>query len=181
LGVEAISSVRPDGSAVERSIRGGLFAVVAAPDGPAIESLASYGEIVGMIVGKRSRQAKIYRPQHFVGHEVPYGVARMMVYKSPVGAPIGRISEVVAAAKKTLKPGTLLDGEGGYTVYGLIERADIARAQNLVPIGLTQGAEVLREVPEDGMITYADVRLPESFVLHLRQLQDSRFPLSRES
>ena len=172
--VEAISSARPDGSPVERSIRGGLFAVVAAPDGPAIESLASYGEITGMIVGQRSKQAMIYRPQHFVGHEVPYGIARMMVYKTSIGAPIGRISEVVAAAKKTLKAGTILDGEGGYTVYGLIEKTSIARDQSLVPIGLTQGAEVIRDIPEDGMITYADVRLPDSFALRLRKQQDSR-------
>jgi predicted homoserine dehydrogenase-like protein len=171
--VEAISSAHPDGSAVERSIRGGLFAVVAAPDGPAIESLASYGEITGMIVGQRSRQAMIYRPQHFVGHEVPFGIARMMVYKTSIGAPIGRISEVVAVAKKPLKAGTILDGEGGYTVYGLIERAGIARDQTLVPIGLTQGAEVIRDIPEDGMVTHADVRLPESFVLGLRKRQDS--------
>lgn len=172
--VEAISSAHPDGSSVDRSIRGGLFAVVSAPDGPAIESLASYGEITGMIVGQRSKQAMIYRPQHFVGHEVPYGIARMMLYRTSIGAPIGRISEVVAVAKKKLKPGTILDGEGGYTAYGLIEKAGIARDQNLVPIGLTQGAEVIREIPEDGMITYADVRLAESFVLRLRKLQDSR-------
>ena len=171
--VEAISSARPDGSAVERSIRGGLFAVVAAPDGPAIESLASYGEITGMIVGQRSKQAMIYRPQHFVGHEVPYGIARMMLYNTSIGAPLGRISEVVAAAKKPLKAGTILDGEGGYTVYGLIEKAGIARDQSLVPIGLTQWAEVIRDIPEDGMVTYADVRLPESFALDLRKRQDS--------
>ena len=127
-----------------------------------------------MIVGQRSRQAMIYRPQHFVGHEVPYGIARMMVYKTSIGAPIGRISEVVAAAKRTLKAGTILDGEGGYTVYGLIEKTSIARDQSLVPIGLTQGAEVIRDIPEDGMITYADVRLPESFALRLKTLQDSR-------
>ena len=172
--VEAVSSVRRDGSPVERSIRGGVFAVLAAPDGAAIESLASYGEIIGMIIGKQSGQAMVYRPQHFVGHEVPYGIAKMMVHKTPIGVPIGRIAEVVAAAKKRLAPGSILDGEGGYCVYGLIEKAEIARAQNLVPIGLTQGAEVIREIPEDGMVTYENVRLPESFALDLRRRQDSR-------
>ena len=172
--VEAVSSVRRDGSPVERSIRGGVFAVLAAPDGPAIESLASYGEIIGMIIGKQSGQAMVYRPQHFVGHEVPYGIAKMMVHNTAIAAPIGHIAEVVAAAKKTLAPGTILDGEGGYTVYGLIEKAHVARAQNLVPVGLTQGAEVIREIPEDGMITYDNVRLPESFALRLRRRQDSR-------
>lgn len=116
----------------------------------------------------------VYRPQHFVGHEVPYGIAKMMLYKTSIAAPTGRISEVVAAAKKKLKAGTILDGEGGYTVYGLIEKAGIAKGQNLVPIGLTQGAEVIRDISEDDMITYADVRLPESFALRLRKQQDSQ-------
>ncbi len=116
----------------------------------------------------------IYRPQHFVGHEVPYGIARMMLDGSPVCAPIGRTSEVVAVAKKVLKAGTILDGEGGYTVYGLIERASIATAQKLLPIGLTQQAEIVREVPEDGVLTYDDVKLPESFALHVRRLQDAQ-------
>ena len=173
--VEVVSSVDRDGRSVERNIRGGLFAVISAPEGPAIDSLASYGEIIGMIVGQRSKQAMIYRPQHFVGHEVPYGIAKMMLDRTAVCAPIGRISEVVAVAKTVLKPGTFLDGEGGYTVYGLIEKAAIARQQRCLPIGLTQGAELLREIPEDGIVTYDDVKLPETFALHLRKLQDSQF------
>jgi len=175
--VEAISWAHPDGTRVDRHLRGGLFAVVASPDGPAIDSLASYGEmgeIIGMIIGKRSKQAMIYRPQHFCGYEVPYGIAKMMLYKRSIGAPVGWVSEVVAAAKKKLKPGTVLDGEGGYCVYGLIERADIARNQKLVPLGLTRGAEVIREIPEDGMVTYDNVQVPDSFALHLRKRQDSR-------
>lgn len=174
--VEAVSSLYPDGRSVERSIRGGMYAVVADMDGHAIESLASYGEIIGMIIGKRSKHAMVYRPQHFVGHEAPFGIARMKLYGASTGAPIGRFSEVVTAAKKPLKPGMRLDGEGGYTVYGVLEQASIARAQNLVPIGLTQGAEVIREVPEASLITYDDVRLPDSFALSLRQRQDASRP-----
>ena len=172
--VEAISSMSLDGSYVERSIRGGLYAVVDGMTPFPAESLGSYGEIIGMIIGKKSKHAMIYRPQHFVGHEVPIGIARMMLYGESCGAPIGQISEVVAAAKKNLKPGTILDGEGGYTVYGLIENADTAKAENLVPIGLTQGAEVIGEIPEGGMITYDNVELPDSFAMTLRRLQDAQ-------
>ncbi len=172
--VEVVSSAHPNGTSVQRSIRGGLYAVIASPDGPAIESLASYGEIIGMIIGPRSEQAMIFRPQHFVGHEVPYGIAKMMLDGVAVCAPIGRYAEVVAVAKKTLKPGTVLDGEGGYTVYGLIERASVATEDKLLPIGLTQGAEIVREIPEDGVLTYDDVKLPETFALHLRKLQDAQ-------
>lgn len=171
--VEAISSMYPDGSYVERSIRGGMYAVVDGMSPFPVESLESYGEIIGMIIGKKSKHAMIYRPQHFVGHEVPIGIARMMLYGESCGAPIGRISEVVSAAKKNLKPGMVLDGEGGYTTYGLLETAEAARAENLLPMGLTQGAEVIHEIPEGGVITYDDVRLPDSFALKLRRLQDS--------
>lgn len=171
--VEAISAIHPDGSFVERSIRGGLYAVIEGMTPFPVESLGSYGEIIGMIIGKKSKQAMIYRPQHFVGHEVPISIARMLLYGESTGAPIGHLSEVVAAAKKNLKSGTILDGEGGYTVYGIIEKADVARAERLLPVGLTEGAEVVHEIPEDGMITYDNVRLRESFTLNLRRLQDS--------
>jgi predicted homoserine dehydrogenase-like protein len=171
--VEVISAIHPDETFVERSIRGGMYAVVEGMTPFPVESLESYGEIIGMITGKKSKHAMIYRPQHFVGHEVPIGIAKMMVYGESSGAPIAHVSEVVAAAKKDLKPGTILDGEGGYTVYGIIEKADVAKAEKLLPVGLSQGAEVVREIPEDGMITYDDVKLHESFTLNLRRLQDS--------
>ncbi len=172
--VEVISAMHPDESFVERSIRGGLYAVIEGQTPFPVESLESYGEIIGMIIGKRSKQAMIYRPQHFVGHEVPIGIARIGLYGQSCGSPVGHFSEVVAAAKKDLKPGTILDGEGGYTVYGMIETAETAKAEGLVPLGLTQRAEVIHEIPEDGMIRYDNVRLPDSFTANLWRLQDSQ-------
>lgn len=115
----------------------------------------------------------IYRPQHFIGHEVPIGIARMMIFREPVAAIIGQTSEVVTAAKKPLKPGTVLDGEGGYATYGMVEKADLAREERLVPIGLTHGAEVIQEIPEDGMVTYDNVKLVDSELLKLRKMQDA--------
>ena len=121
--VEAVSSIFPDDSPVERSLRGGLYAVVEGQDNFPVESMASYGEITGMIIGARSRHTMIYRPRHFIGHEVPIGIARMMIFREPVASAIGQIPEVVAA-KKPLKAGTVLDGEGGYATYGMVERAE---------------------------------------------------------
>ena len=57
--------------------------------------------------------------------------------------------------------------------YGMVEKADVAREERLVPIGLTHGAEVIREIPEDGMITYDNVHLVESKLLDLRKAQDN--------
>jgi len=166
--VEAISAMRADETWVERHLRGGMFAVVEAPDNQAAESLSTYGDIIGMVIGSQSRHILIYRPQHFVGHEVPIGVARMLLFQDVVAAPVGHTCEVIAAAKRRLVPGTKLDGEGGYCVYGMVENADVARRESLVPIGLTGGAEVIREIPEHGLITFDNVQVRDSFALQLR-------------
>ncbi|MFO1093310.1 MAG: hypothetical protein U0992_08350 [Planctomycetaceae bacterium] len=169
--VEAISAMRADETWVERHLRGGVYAVARA-DRQASESLRSYGEIIGMQIGKRSGNVLIYRPQHFVGHEVPIGVARLVLDGQPVGQPQGLFVDVIAAAKRPLTAGTVLDGEGGYTVYGLCENADVSRAEQLVPMALTQNCVLRRDIPRDGRIHYDDVELPDSFALQLRQRQD---------
>jgi predicted homoserine dehydrogenase-like protein len=63
----------------------------------------------------------------------------------------------------------VLDGEGGFTVYGLIDRADTAQREHLVPMGLTQGATVIQNIPEDGMITYDNVNVADSLPFRLLQ------------
>lgn len=170
--VEAISAMREDETYVERNLRGGMYAVVEAPDNQAAESLATYGAIIGMIIGQRSRHLMIYRPQHFVGHEVPIGIARMMLLGETVGQPLHHSCDVVCVAKKTLRAGTTLDGEGGYCVAGLLERAETARSENLVPIGLTGRALVTREIKAGELVTYDNVQLRETLALQLRRELD---------
>lgn len=169
--VEAVSAIDENDSAVERNLRGGLYCIVDGQTPSIGESLASYGEIIGMIIGQHSGYAMIYRPQHWIGHEMPISVARMMLYNETCGTPIGRYAEVACAAKKPLPAGTVLDGEGGYCTYGLLEKAAVAREENLLPLGLSQGAVVTREIPEDGMVRWDDVTLPDSEVLELWEQQ----------
>ncbi len=172
--VEAVSSIDAQHQPVERNLRGGVFAVVAADD-YVIDSLASYGEIIGMYIGKDSRHALIYRPQHMIGHEVPLGIARLMVYGHSSGAPLHRAAEVVALAKTPLTAGTVLDGEGGFCLYGVIERAEVARADNLLPVGLSRGAVLKRALAVHEPMTLADVDLPETPLLRLwREQQAAR-------
>ena len=171
--VEAVSVFHADGRFVERGLRGGVYAVIDAPSEYVRESLAGYGEIIGMIHGPTSRQAMIYRPQHFVGHEVPIGVARLLLRGETCGAPLYRSADVVAVAKKRLAAGERLDGEGGYMVYGLLEDAAVARRENLVPIGLTAGAVVRRKLSIDEPLTWDAVEPRDSFALRLRREQDA--------
>ena len=171
--VEAVSAAHEDDTPVERNLRGGLYAVVDGPVPALVEWMKSYGEITGMITGEKSDYAMIYRPQHFVGLEMPLTIAHMVLDGVVTGTPIGQFSEVVCAAKKSMKAGETLDGEGGYCVYGLLEKAAIAKEENLLPVGLSQGAELVRDVAEDEMINYDDVELPESVALELRRAQDA--------
>ena len=75
--VEAVSLIDENERAVERGLRGGLYCVVDGATPFAMESLGSYGEIIGMIIGQRSGYGMIYRPQHWVGHEMPISAARI--------------------------------------------------------------------------------------------------------
>ena len=171
--VDAVSAIRPDESAVERNLRGGLYAVIDAPEPYFSDSLASYGEIIGMFVGERSRYPMIYRPLHFIGLEMPLTFVRMLTLGQTCGAPVTKTADVIAVAKRPLAVGTKLDGEGGFTVYGLAERSEIAERERLVPIGLTAGAEVIADIPEDGMITYDNVKPADSFAYRMLRDQGS--------
>lgn len=165
--VEAISSIDENENEVERNLRGGLFAVIEAPSQYCIESLASYGMIIGAHIGERSRYTLIYRPYHLIGHEMPLSVVRMMVTGLGSGTAMTKTSDVVTHAKKPLAAGDILDGEGGFASYGLIERTAVAAAENLVPIGLTAGAELLADVAEDEAITFDKIKIPDSFLYDL--------------
>ena len=59
---------------------------------------------------------------------------------------------VAAVAKRNLRAGEMLDGEGGYTVWGRLMPAAKSLATGALPIGLAHRVARLhvRLVPEDG-------------------------------
>jgi predicted homoserine dehydrogenase-like protein len=102
-----------------------------------------------------------YRPFHLPHLEVPLTVARAVLFGDAAVAPRGApVCEVVTAAKRDLRAGELLDGIGGFDCYGLIENADTARAENLLPIGLSGGCRLERDLARDQAIGFDDVALP---------------------
>ena len=68
--------------------------------------------------------------------------------------------EAVTTAKVDLKAGTVLDRLGGYHYYGQAEKAHLARAERLLPIGAAEGCILIRDVPKDVTLTYDDVAVP---------------------
>jgi predicted homoserine dehydrogenase-like protein len=118
-----------------------------------------------------------YTPWHLCHFEVPLTVARAVLFGDAAIAPLGApVVEVVAAAKIDLSVGDTLDGMGGYTTYGLAENAEVAMSDRLLPIGLTDGIRLARDVPQDQVLTYSDVELPRGRLCdRLRSEQDAEF------
>ena len=166
--VEVVSSLRRDGSEIEDKLRWGVYVVITT-DSPYLRScMKDYG----VAVDDSGAYGIMYRPYHLVGMEAPVSIARAVLHGEPTGAPGARVCEVAAAAKRRLGVGELLDGEGGYTTYGLLLNANEADEQGLVPIGLSHGATILRPVEQDALLTAADVKLQTGgFAGHLRKIQ----------
>lgn len=172
--VDVITRVRPDGEQIKNDIRWGVFVVVTTDS----EDTRGLFKTYEQLRGGGGKNALVYRPHHLSGLEASISLIRAVLYNEPTGAPLPTApsAEVLAAAKHTLKPGEMLDGGGGYAVYGVAEKADIAREQNLLPLGLAENIRVVKEIPADGVVSYDDVELNEdSFLLRLRREQDRIF------
>jgi predicted homoserine dehydrogenase-like protein len=118
-----------------------------------------------------------YWPYHLCHFEVPFTVARAAIFKDAAIAPLGApCVDVIAAAKRNLEAGEILDGLGCYMTYGLCENAQVAHAERLLPIGLAEGCRLRRNVPRDYVLGYDDVELPPGRLCdELRSQQDVLF------
>jgi predicted homoserine dehydrogenase-like protein len=118
-----------------------------------------------------------YTPWHLPQAEAPLTAARAAIFHDPSVTPLGAPwCDVVAVAKRDLRAGQILDGIGGFTCYGTIENAAVARSERLLPMGLAEGCETLGDLSADQPITYDDVRIPEGrLVDDLRREQDLLF------
>ncbi|HMA15737.1 MAG: NAD(P)H-dependent oxidoreductase [Bacteroidota bacterium] len=121
-----------------------------------------------------------YTAWHLTVLEFGISIARVALCRdSVIGAPGAPSLDVIAMAKRPLRRGETLDGIGGYMTYGVAERHDETRRQNLLPMGLAEGCRLKRDLPADAAITRDDVEPPAESVVHaLRAEQDRLFPLA---
>ena len=116
----------------------------------------------------------LYRPYHLANLETPISIANAalnglstLVCLQPPTA------ETITTAKRDLKAGDKIDALGGFTVYGMIEKVSVAEKENLLPLGLSVGATLKKDIPLGTAIRYDDVDLDESqMIVMLRQKQD---------
>jgi predicted homoserine dehydrogenase-like protein len=121
-----------------------------------------------------------YTPFHLPHIQIASTIGRLIIHRDATVAPIaGPICEVVAVAKRDLKRGERLDGIGGFCTYGLIDNRVAARQQAALPIGLSEGCILRRDVPKDAVLSFSDVDSPPSDMAQaLWQEQNARWPVA---
>lgn len=156
--VEVVSSLNRDGTPVERDLRWGVYVVFEALSEYAARCFGEYG----LATDESGRYAALYRPYHLIGLELGISIASMALRNEATGGPRGFIGDVVATAKRDLRPGEMLDGEGGYTVWGRLMPATDALTLGGLPIGLAHGAKLKTSVRANEPVRWADVTLDET-------------------
>jgi predicted homoserine dehydrogenase-like protein len=118
----------------------------------------------------------LFRPYHLTSLETPISIARAVLNgETTVATDRPPVVETVTIAKKDLKAGDILDSLGGFSVYGMIEQAKVARCDNLLPLGLAPGSRLVNDISQGDPITYDDVELDDALtIVHLRRLQDQQ-------
>ena len=121
-----------------------------------------------------------YTPYHICHFETPLTVARAVLFNDAAAAPTaGPVCDVITVAKCELKEGEILDGIGGFTCYGMLENSSICQAEDLLPMGLSEGCRLRRNIQRDQAIAYSDVELPQDRLCDkLRAEQNEYFALS---
>jgi predicted homoserine dehydrogenase-like protein len=157
----------------------GVFLVVTSDHPKVIEELA-YVNDPTLLLPPDVRQGPnfaLFRPFHWCSVETPNSVVRAVLRGEPTGAPEGApVAELITCAKRDLKAGEVLDGGGGCTVYALIEKAEVARAERLLPFGFAYEARLTEAVKKDEAIRWSQVQIPQdSFLLKLSRLQKAAF------
>ena len=170
--VEVISSLERDGRPIPYDIRFGVWVV--------FEGETEYVRRCFMEYGVRTdpsgRYACMYKRWHLIGLEVGISVASVGVRGEPTGCATGFRADAVAIAKRDLRPGEVLDGEGGYTVVGRLTPAADSLAQGCLPLGLAQGWKLLKPLGAGQPLKWSDVAVDaNATAVRIRREMESLF------
>jgi predicted homoserine dehydrogenase-like protein len=170
--VEVISSLEADGRPIPYDIRMGVWVTIEADT----DYIKNCFEEYKVRTDPSGRYCTLYKRWHLIGLEVGVSVASVAVRGEPTGVATGWNADVVATAKRDLKPGEMLDGEGGYTVWGKLFPADKSAAIGGLPLGLAHNVKVIRPVAAGQSLTWADVAMDTTTrAYNLRREMESMF------
>jgi len=153
--VEVISSLEADGRQIPYDIRMGVWVTVEAET----DYIKNCFEEYNAHTDPSGRYFTLYKRWHLIGLEVGVSVASVALRNEPTGVATHWNADVVATAKRDLKPGELLDGEGGYTVWGKLLPAATSKKMGGLPLGLAHGVKVVRPVTKGQSLSWDDVAM----------------------
>jgi predicted homoserine dehydrogenase-like protein len=151
--VEVVSSLERDGQPVEHDLRWGVYCVFEAPNDYSAACFTQYG----MNTDDSGRYSAMYKPFHLIGLELNISILSAALREQPTGAPICFNGDVVAVAKRDIQVGEILDGEGGYTVWGRLMPSAASVAAKALPIGLASDVTVTQPIKQGQVITTDDI------------------------
>ncbi len=152
---EVTSSVYRDGTDVPHNLVMGTYVVFEAAEDN--EYARRCFREYHLLPDKSGKYAALYRPTHMIGLELGISIASAALRKEPTGAAICFNSDVVATAKRHLKSGEMLDGEGGFCVWGKQTPAERSLKEGFLPLGLAQKVKLKRDVKEGARLKWSDV------------------------
>ena len=170
--VEVISSLEKDGRVIPYDIRFGVFVVF---EGETQYIRNCFKEYM-VRTDPSGRYACLYKRWHLIGLELGISVAAVGLRGEPTGAATCFNADVIATAKRDLKPGEILDGEGGYTVWGKLFQAGKSLAYGGLPLGLAHQVKLTRAVKKGQSLSWADVAMDENLPAYkLRREMEALF------
>src|SRR6201985_1745796 len=155
--VEVVSSLERDSRPVFRDLRWGVYAVLEAPNDYAADCFRQYG----LKTDSSGRYGAMYKPYHLIGLELNISILSGALRNEPTGQPQDFRGDVASVAKRNLRAGEMLDGEGGYTVWGQLMAAAESLRVGALPIGLAHRLTLKNDIAHGAVVRWSDVEYDE--------------------
>lgn len=164
--VDIAASQEPDGREVRNNIRYGVFVTFKARDEYSRACFKQYG----LLTDPSGWYASMWRPFHLIGLETSISILSAVLRNEATGSALSFRGDAVATAKRDLKAGEMLDGEGGFTVWANALPASISVDQDLLPMGLAHHVKLVKDVAKDKAIRFSDVKFENNLdIVELRK------------
>jgi predicted homoserine dehydrogenase-like protein len=170
--VEVVSSLERDGRPVFRDLRWGVYVVLEAQNDYAADCFGQYG----LKTDASGHFAAMYKPYHLIGLELNISILSAVLRGEPTGQAREFRGDVIAVAKRDLRAGETLDGEGGYMVWGRLMPAASSLKAGALPIGLAHDVRLAKDVPHGSIVRWSDIDIdPKNDIIAFRRGMENRF------
>jgi predicted homoserine dehydrogenase-like protein len=153
--VEVISSIDLNKNDIPNDLRWGVYIVIKAKN----EYVKNCFKDYGMVTDSSGNYSAIWRPYHYIGLELAQSIYSIALDNRATGFTKNYNADVASYAKKDLKIGDKLDGEGGFCARGKLITSQKSKDEKILPLGLTDNAILKKNINKDQVIRLEDVEL----------------------